>query len=496
MIMAALCLAACGPASHTAPDGGTTGVDAEAPPIGSSAQALIGPEGGMVALGDAQLEVPASALTEDTMIRITVTDRVVEDPFVGFSPVYRFEPAGLHFRTPVRVSIPFTGRRETATIYWTVDESGAFAALDTEIVEGRAVAQTEHFSQAFVGTACTGDCCGRGRGELDVLLSVDSSNSMTEEQSKLASQIPHIARVFATGDIDGDGVQDVPAVRSVRIGTVSADLGTGGHVVPTCERAEFGDDGILTTNGRTAISGCLASYPAWAELGAGASPSDVDAFVSQVTCTAQLGTGGCGFEQQLESVVKAVTPSTSPLVFYGGTSGQADRANAGFLRPDAILATLILTDENDCSAVDPDLFNPSSATYGSTDLNLRCFNYPAALHDTSRFADALRSSRADPRDVVFGLIGGVPPDLAGADPRAILADPRMIEHVDPASPNRVEPTCVSSTGIAMPASRLVEVAGQLPGSTVHSICADDFTPAIDAILRRVADRVSGSCGAP
>ena len=496
LVLAVLLLAGCGPASHTGGDAGPLEIDAEAPDVGSTAQALIGPAGGTIALEGARLEIPADALREDTLIRITVTGQAVQDPFVGFSPIYRFEPAGLRFEAPVTVSIPFAGDPETATLYWTVDDTDAFAALETTVESGLALAQTEHFSRAFVGTACRGDCCGRGRGTLDVLLSVDNSNSMAEEQALLAAQIPHMARVFATGDIDGDGVQDVPALRSVRIGTVSADMGTGGYAVPTCDSSDFGDDGLLNTDGRTDLAACMATYPPYAELGSGASTSAVDGFVDHVRCTAQLGTGGCGFEQQLEGVVKAVTPSSAPLVFHAGTTGHGDGANAGFVRRGSILSVIMVTDENDCSALDPELFNPSSATYGATDLNLRCYAHPSALHDVRRYVDGLRAMRGDPSDVVFSLIGGVPADLGGASPASILADSRMSETVDPSSPNRLLPACISEHGIAMPARRLVEVAQGLPGSTVHSICEGDFAPAVDAILQRVADRASGSCGAP
>ncbi|MCA9605065.1 MAG: hypothetical protein KC619_05700 [Myxococcales bacterium] len=495
-IVLVLTLGACTPPLHGVSDAGIDAIDAATADIGSSAEALIGPSGGSLELASARVDIPAGALAEETRITVTVTNRRVEAPFSGFSPVYRFEPAGLTFTAPVTVALPYTGDPETATVFWTVGEGDAFAALETRI-EGRlAIAETTHFSQAFVGSACEGDCCGRGNGSLDVLLGVDNSNSMSEEQALLAEQIPRMARVFATGDIDGDGIQDVPALHSVRIGTVSSDMGTGGFVVPTCANTDLGDDGALHTAGRTDIAGCLASYPSYAELAPSAGLTDIDAFVDQVSCTAQLGIGGCGFEQQLESVAKAVTPSTAPMTFQDGTPGQADRANAGFLRTDSILAVVLLTDENDCSASDPELFDPASPVYGATDLNLRCSANPDALHATSRYVDALRASRDRPGDVVYALIGGIPADLAGADPATILADPRMAETVDPDAPSRLLPSCMSEHGLAMPPRRLVEVAQGLPGSTIQSICQDDFTPAVDAILRRVAARASGACEAP
>ncbi|MCZ7679046.1 MAG: hypothetical protein M5U28_09955 [Sandaracinaceae bacterium] len=72
----------------------------------------------------------------------------------------------------------------------------------------------------------------------------------------------------------------------------------------------------------------------------------------------------------------------------------------------------------------------------------------------------------------------------------------MAERVDPAEPNRLVPSCqVPERGMAFPPRRIVEVARELgPTSVVQSICQEDFTPVIDAILTRVAARVSGSCG--
>lgn len=154
--------------------------------IGASAQALIGPPGGTIVLEGARIEIPAGALSEETLITITVTDEVVLDPFIGFSPVFSFEPHGLAFAAPVTVRMPFSGSQDTATIYWTVGETIAYAALDTRIEDGLAVAETRHFSSAFVGTACRGSCCGRGRRELDVLLSMDPSSMPSSGASQTA----------------------------------------------------------------------------------------------------------------------------------------------------------------------------------------------------------------------------------------------------------------------------------------------------------------------
>jgi hypothetical protein len=79
-------------------------------------------------------------------------------------------------------------------------------------------------------------------------------------------------------------------------------------------------------------------------------------------CSAQVGTGGCGFESPLEAARWALDP--------------ARKANPGFLRPDSLLALIFVTDEDDCSAKNPKLFDPNQG--GLNDplgplTSFRCF---------------------------------------------------------------------------------------------------------------------------
>lgn len=487
-----LVLGLVGCTSSYGPDGPDT-----PPPGGTSSSALIGSEGGRIDLGELALDVPSGALDRMTEIRVTVTENPVPARFGAYSKVYRFEPAGLRFSAPAAIEIPFAGRSELATVFWT-NEDGNYAALPTTVEGHMARASVEHFSMAFVGTACEGEsCCRRATGELDVLFTVDNSNSMSEEQASLAEQFPRMAEILATGDIDSDGIQDFPAVTSLHIGTVTSDMGVGGFSVMTCNaEPNFGDDAILRTQGNTELVSCAATYPAFQEFVPGMDPA---MFARDVSCVSTAGIGGCGFEQQLEAPLKALSPSSS-TIFAMGTGGHGDTENAGFARPDSVLALIEVTDETDCSAADSELFNTTSTRY-SGELNLRCFLNPTAVHPVSRYVDGLLALRSDPASLVYATISGTPEDLITPTPDfdAILADPRMAEVIDPEAMTRLTPSCnVEGRGIAFPPRRSVELARDITArggaGVVQSICQSDFTPAIQAILEHVSARLSGSCG--
>ena len=224
-------------------------------------------------------------------------------------------------------------------------------------------------------------------------------------------------------------------------------------------------------------------------------------FGNDARCISTLGTSGCGFEQQLDAILKALTPSTSGITFSMGTTGHGDGMNAGFVRDDSLLAIIAVTDEDDCSTPNTDLFNQTSAMY-SGNLNLRCFMYPDATYPVSRYVDGFLGLRADAPDLlVYAAIVGVPPDLVmdtdNIDYDRILADPRMVESVDESNPTRLTPSCVTATGNAFPPRRMVSVAQQLEarGSNgiVQSICQSDFTPALRAIIEKIADVLGGAC---
>lgn len=320
--------------------------------------------------------------------------------------------------------------------------------------------------------------------QVDVLIVVDTSNSMGEEQLAFSAQLPRLVRGLVTGDADDDGVAESVPFGSVQVGVVTVDMGTGGPPVPTCTQPLRGDDGVLRTVGNQALSGCNANYPVYQPVN---SASDLDAAAEQVRCVFEAGVTGCGIEQQLEAPLKALTPASSSITFGSGDTGHGTGANAGFLRPDSLLIVLTLSDENDCSISDPQLFD--SSVY-SGDLNLRCFEYPSALHPTSRYVNGLLALRPHPSRLFYGLVTGVPVAIADDGYQSILDDSSMQETVDSAQPNRLKTSCNTSMGVTFPPRRLVEVARDLAqagaGTALDSICQSDYSKLIDRILAYTA----------
>jgi hypothetical protein len=220
-----------------------------------------------------------------------------------------------------------------------------------------------------------------------------------------------------------------------------------------------------------------------------------DDLVASFACVAVQGTNGCGFEQPLEAALKALTPSTSATRFHAGTTGHGDGDNAGFLREDSILAVLVVTDEDDCSAANPALFDLEDPSYPEG-FEMRCAAHEDDLHPLRRYLDGFRALRADhPSRFMFGAITGVPEDLvadpAAIDYAAILADPRMEIAPHPFWEGLLRPSCeVTARGSAYPPRRLVRLVRDFgEQAVVTSICSASFASTTEAVLSRLGTTI-------
>ena len=171
------------------------------------------------------------------------------------------------------------------------------------------------------GGGTTSTKSGASCEKMDILFVVDNSGSMGEEQSNLATNF-----ALVTGRLDayttGSGGKLDYRIAVTTTGRSYTDVLPS--PLPISIGGEKGDDGAFRR-------GC-GLKGAWIEKG------DADRS-KELSCAANVGTDGPGLEMPLDALRLAVTER------------ETDGKNAGFLRSDALLAVVIITDEDDCSHV-------------------------------------------------------------------------------------------------------------------------------------------------
>jgi hypothetical protein len=163
--------------------------------------------------------------------------------------------------------------------------------------------------------------------QMDILFVIDDSGSMAEEQTNLASNFPAFAGILNDYLVEGT----LPLDYRVAI-TTTGVTASYVQVIPGIPQfgipeqripgSQQGDDGAFRQR-------CNMSRT-WLER------TDND-MVQTFACAANVGTNGPGLEMPLYASELALSARI------------ADGRNAGFLRDDALLAVVYLTDEDDCS---------------------------------------------------------------------------------------------------------------------------------------------------
>jgi hypothetical protein len=193
---------------------------------------------------------------------------------------------------------------------------------------------------------------------LDLLFMVDNSPSMKPKQDKMKAQFPRL--IEALRDRDDGSLPDL------RVAILDSDVGAGRSTSACAERPN-GDLGIFQMRDG---AGCGANPDAkWLEFNKGQAVNYTGDLSTVFGCLAtNLGVGGCGFEHQL---------SVFEWAFYLG-SNESQKA---FLRPEAYLGVVILTDEDDCSAPsDTSMYNTNQRAEA---WSLRCATRGHECDDTS-----------------------------------------------------------------------------------------------------------------
>jgi hypothetical protein len=398
------------------------------------------------------------------------------------------------------------------------------------------------------GEATTEDDPGDGCAEaIDIMFVVDNSGSMGTRQRQVAEAIETLVN-----QLDVAGMDWRIAVTTTDNGNPWCPAGTttpkAGRFVASSCRDRLGDflfsdtvdvqdaacnevcnhaDIEIASN---VIDGVVRDG-AWVQRIDGQSNTFVDNNdglgtvpldpIEALKCILPQGVNGCGFESQLESMHLALA-----------RTADENELSFGFLRPEAQLAVVIITDETDCSYNKDwaDIFSQdgNKVFWSSPDdafpTSAMCWNAgvqctgdgpeyddcvavdkdidgnivepaqsdsAAVLHPLSRYTgvlnqlqDAKQAIDPDAKVKVFGIMGV---DTFG---EVAYVD---VDAVDPEfqSSFGIGPGCTGdgegNTGV--PPVRMGEVIGEFEGS-LHSVCKTQY---IDA-FKTIANRVTAECG--
>jgi hypothetical protein len=392
--------------------------------------------------------------------------------------------------------------------------------------------------------------------DVDILFVIDNSATMAEEQAALARGIGTLIErlehpdvrasyriAFTTTDNGNPWCTDTtPEAGALRASSCAGRLdefmvdGTEplDATAPAClDLCAHEDIALLPTT--TSIDAAPRSRP-WLESTDGVTnvPPSIS-MTEAAQCMIPQGIDGCGFEQPLAGIELALAR----------TEDDADPA-WGFLRPNAILAVVVVSDETDCSVhpwwseiflpveqggnevfwSDPSASTPTSAVcwnagvsctigsmlgvYDECHAMNRDFDgfeiedaddaeMEAVLQPVAHFVDMLQTYEDEKQQItpgqelIFAAISGVPegyePGVVDI-PWADAADPLIQLDLG------IGPGCEGPGGSAVPPVREREVAEELEVAgrvNVHSVCAADYAPALSAIADEIAAQIKPAC---
>ncbi len=231
--------------------------------------------------------------------------------------------------------------------------------------------------------------------KIDLLLALDNSRSMADKQAILALAVPDlVSRLVNPICVDPAGaaapptmqpanptdacppgtVREFDPILDIHIGVISSSIGSAG--ADACipgggKSASVDDHGHLLARLKPDVAGDAPTYQgkgflAWDPNGKlvdnDGNPvpgeSSKDNLITNLSdMVVGVGQVGCGYEAQLESwyrfLVDPEPYKTISIVDGKATPDGLDETllaqRADFLRPDSLLAIVMLTDENDCS---------------------------------------------------------------------------------------------------------------------------------------------------
>jgi len=350
--------------------------------------------------------------------------------------------------------------------------------------------------------------------QIDILFMVDNSLSMAPLQDKLLKRDVGF-------DVFTEGLKKIPAgdgsaqgLPDVHIAVISSDTGPGDFNLPGNNCRLKGDGGRF----QTAPHAPCATSPLEPDQYFLAASNDQQQknyagdITEAFTCIAKLGDQGCGFEGQLKSVRWALDPNTAPP------------ENAGFLREDALLAVILITNEDDCSVPEGSmLFDPGQELVsdplgpfwsfrcnefghlcnidgklqppprGAASMLTGCISNDTETGRLTKVADEvafLKGLKADPNNQI--LVAAI---TGPATPYSIqMVSRQTARHGAELQPDVVH-SCTQGTGeYADPSVRIQQwVQGFGQHGLLLPICADSFAPALEEIAEALRIIIEPTC---
>lgn len=375
------------------------------------------------------------------------------------------------------------------------------------------------------------------RNQVDILFVLGNGRGMEPMSMELRNRIPSFLEPYAR-------LADTGTYADLHIGVVTTDHGAGGGGAPGCDASPGGQRGRLQALGANAPKGCKrpvdANYIRFAFDKNGAGANNLpwgQNLVETFQCMASVGDSGCPFAHPLEAAYAALHDSIPE--------------NKGFLREDALLVVVFLTDRDDASAPpDSDAFDgaknrpyedrydaarfgvlccpPGRQTCEPRELvfppdgdsggplagcrpapNLPTSAGPGKLFDVRRYIDffnkplGLGGVKSNPLDVVLVGIDGPeePFQVIQANPQTPAAE--AFAACAPLAPAG-QPPCVpvlerscrnpsQPEFRAEPAVRLNTVIRSSRKFAIESICESNYAVALDSTAKEIVSAVSGGC---
>jgi hypothetical protein len=370
------------------------------------------------------------------------------------------------------------------------DATGTGGAGDGGIVGGSGAEITRAFTVSL----------NKQRG-VDILFVVDDSSGMAAAQATLRQGFARF--VTALRNLP-DGLPDL------HIAVVSSDMGAGDGSISGCSVGGKGGVFQYQPRGTCTSTGLQANNTFISDVGG------VKNYTGNIEdvfgCIAALGDVGCGFEQPFAALTRAL-----------GTDGQAPPAeNQGFLRVDAYLAIVLLTNEDDCSAgmslfdttanltLDSQLGPP--ANFRCNEFGHLCDGAPPSRHaPTGKVTDTVSyQSCVSAESGLLMPVGDMAAHIKGlkADPNNRIfftaitgaATPYQVHWKTPPINDtgpwpEITHVCTAANGsVADPGVRTNQLAALFGDKgSASSICDADFGPALEHLAAEIGAAMTGPC---